>query len=163
MPKDLPTRKTAHQREERRMRIMVSVRAGASYETIARDENLSRERIRQIVALSLKAENAANPVDHNRLQIARLEPALLLAARGIANGKLQAIGQLLKVLERLDKYGTVVRTTDRYSADSRARLLKKLNDAAARLHSAAAPAQSAPGDPGESKILEKSKSDLADL
>ena len=85
------------------MRIMAQMRAGVSYETIARDENLSHERIRQIVAQSLKVENAANPVGHNCLQIARLEPALRLAARGIENGKLPAIGHLLKVLERLDK------------------------------------------------------------
>ena len=112
MPKDLPVRKTALLREERRIRVMANARAGVSYGTIARDESLSTERIRRIVAQSSKVENAANPVDHNRLQIARLEPAPRLAARGIENGKLPAIGHLLKVLERLDKYGTVVRTAD---------------------------------------------------
>ena len=115
------------------MRIMVSVRAGASYETIARDENLSRERIRQIVALSLKAENAANPVDHNRLQIARLEPALRLSAQAVAGGDLSAIDRLLRVLDRLDKYSAVEGAAAGENAGGRERLLAKLNAMAERM------------------------------
>lgn len=46
----VPVRRTARQREERRIRIMGMVRSGFSYEVIARDERLSRERIRQIVS-----------------------------------------------------------------------------------------------------------------
>ncbi len=43
-------RRTAREREQRRIRILAMVQAGFSYEAIARDENLSRERVRQIVA-----------------------------------------------------------------------------------------------------------------
>ena len=39
----VPPRRTARQREERRIRIMGMVRSGFSYEEIARDERLSRE------------------------------------------------------------------------------------------------------------------------
>ena len=50
----VPVRRTARQREERRIRIMGMVRSGFSYEVIARDERLSRERIRQIEAKALR-------------------------------------------------------------------------------------------------------------
>src|SRR5271169_672352 len=82
---------TAAQREERRIRIMGMVRSGHSYEAIARQERLSRERVRQIVKKSLEDESGATRPDHNRVQIARLEPALRLAAAGVANGDLGAI------------------------------------------------------------------------
>jgi len=129
----VPGRRTAHQREQRRIRIMAMVRAGYSYEAIARDENLSRERIRQIVTQSLNEAEGPGRIDHNRLQIARLEPALRLAARGIENGKLNAIVPLLKVLERLDKYGAVVQVVDDETKGMHERLMKKINDAAARM------------------------------
>ncbi len=50
----VPVRRTARQREERRIRIMGMMRSGFSYEEIARDERLSRERIRQIEAKALR-------------------------------------------------------------------------------------------------------------
>ena len=92
----VPVRRTARQREERRIRIMGMVRSGFSYEEIARDECLSRERIRQIVTQSLKTDDRADRVDQARVQMARLEPALRLAARGVDNGKLSAINPLLR-------------------------------------------------------------------
>ena len=58
----VPPRRTARQREERRIRIMGMVRSGFSYEVIARDERLSRERIRQIVTQSLKTDDGSNRV-----------------------------------------------------------------------------------------------------
>ena len=38
------------------------------------------------------------------MQFARLEPALKLAARGVADGDLKAIPMLLKLVDRLDRY-----------------------------------------------------------
>ena len=67
----VPVRRTARQREERRIRIMGMVRSGFSYEVIARDECLSRERIRQIVTQSLKTDDRADRVDQARVQMAR--------------------------------------------------------------------------------------------
>jgi len=170
----LPGRRTAHQREQRRIRIMAMVRAGYSYEAIARDENLTRERIRQIVTQSLDAAEGPGRIDHNRLQIARLEPALRLAARGIENGKLNAIMPLLKVLERLDKYGAVVQMVDDETKGMHERLMKKINDAAARIGitypTPADPAADQPapeavaGDgPEERKNLEEVKPGWLDL
>jgi len=163
MTAKLPLRKTAHQREERRIRIMGQVRAGFSYEAIARDENLSRERIRQIVTQSLQTERGADRIDHNRLQIARLEPALRLAARGIESGKLPAIGHLLKVLERLDKYGSVVQIVDNDAQGVRERLMRKLGLAVAKIRRDATPAGAPSGEPEETESLEEKKTGWADL
>ena len=129
----VPVRRTARQREERRIRIMGMVRSGFSYEEIARDECLSRERIRQIVTQSLKTDDRADRVDQARVQMARLEPALRLAARGVDNGKLSAINPLLKVLDRLDKYGAVVDIVNKDYEGAHERLMTFVNKAAERV------------------------------
>jgi hypothetical protein len=120
-------RHTAHEREERRIRIMAMLRSGFSYEAIGREHMLTRERIRQIVVASLESKDSGTRVDQMRVQMARLEPALRLAARGVENGKLSAIGPLLKVLDRLDKYGAVADAPRPYDGDARERLLAKLD------------------------------------
>ena len=103
-----PVRRTADDREERRVRIMAMVRSGLfSYEAIAREHQLTRTRIRQIVAASAPTERSGARVDQMRVRMARLEPALRLAARGVEKGQLSAIGPLLQVLDRLDRYAAV--------------------------------------------------------
>ncbi|MFZ0206273.1 MAG: hypothetical protein WAL59_09185 [Roseiarcus sp.] len=129
----VPVHRTARQREERRIRIMGMVRSGFSYEEIARDECLSRERIRQIVTQSLKTDDRADRVDQARVQMARLEPALRLAARGVDNGKMSAINPLLKVLDRLDKYGAVVDIVNKDYEGAHERLMTLVNKAAERV------------------------------
>jgi hypothetical protein len=167
-PRPLVVRRTAHERDERRIRIMGMVRSGFSYESIASDEQLSRERVRQIVVVALAAKGGT-PGDHMRVQRARLEPALRLAARGVENGKLSAIPQLLRVLDRLDKFDAVADAAPAYDDKARERLLAKLDRVAARLldplpefavqgqHAAAGGANS------EDKNLENDKSDTSDL
>ena len=130
-PRAAVVRRTAHERQERQVRIMAMVRSGFSYEAIAREERLSSERIRRIVVAALRDKGCAR-IDHTRVQIARLDPALRLVARSVENGKTIAIPQLLRVLERLDKYDAVVDSPGPY-ANSRERLLAKLDRAAARL------------------------------
>jgi hypothetical protein len=127
-----PIRRTAHEREGRRIRIMAMLRSGFSYEAIAREHQLTSERIRQIVIAYLQMEKGVERIDQMRVQMARLEPALRLAARAVENGKLSAIGPLLKVLDRLDKYGAVAEAPPPYGEDARERLLAKLDRAAAR-------------------------------
>jgi len=129
-------RRTAREREQRRIRILGMVQAGFSYEAIARDEGLSRERVRQIVAQSLREPEGGTRLDHARVQLARLEPALRLAARGVADGELRAIDRLLRVLDRLDKYGAVAEAPEPYEGSARERLLTKLNQMAERMKAA---------------------------
>ena len=82
----------------RLQRIFARLQERASYKDIAAEEGLSRERLRQIVH-GATARGKAAP-DHKKMQFARLEPALRLAARGVA----EAIPLLLKLVDRLDRY-----------------------------------------------------------
>ena len=124
---------------------------GWSYEAIAQEEGLSRERIRQIVAEILSGRAVEPRRDHTRLQIARLDPALKLAAGQVAAGDLRAVDRLLRVLDRLDKYQTVAAAMGDAPGDNRGyeELLAKLGRMAARRDAAAATrnAPSAEGEP----------------
>ncbi len=120
-------------RDLRRLRILASLQAGLSYAAIGRAEGLSRERVRQIVAKALDEGGAATKLDHAREQIARLEPALRLAAGAVAEGDLAAIDRLLRVLDRLDRYCAVEGAAASEDSGGRERLLAKLNAMAERL------------------------------
>ena len=67
------------------------------------------------------------------MQIARLEPALRLAAQGVADGDLAAIDRLLRVLDRLDRYSVIGGAITSEYAGSREKLLTKLNTMAERM------------------------------
>ncbi len=120
-------------RDLRRLRILASLQAGLSYAAIGRAEGLSRERVRQIVAKALDEEGTGTKLDHARVQIARLEPALRLAASAVADGDLSAIDRLLRVLDRLDRYSAVEGAAASEDAGGRERLLAKLDAMAERL------------------------------
>ena len=120
-------------RDLRSLRILASVQAGLSYAAIGRAEGLSRERVRQIVVKALNDGQADTKLDHARVQIARLEPALRLAAEAVAGGDLAAIDRLLRVLDRLDRYSAVEGAVTSEYAGSRERLLRKLNTMAERM------------------------------
>jgi hypothetical protein len=149
-------RRTAREREMRRVRIMGMVRSGFSYEAIAGAEGLSRERIRQIVVKSLKDDEGGAREDHTLVQIARLEPALRLAARGVEDGRLEAIQPLLKVLAQLDKYCAVAEASQPYDDNPHERLMAKINGAAARLGIGIKPPEAEDG----AEILEDDESGL---
>ncbi len=128
-----PATSRAAARDLRRLRILASLQAGLSYAAIGRAEALSRERVRQIVAKALDEGGAATKLDHARVQIARLEPALRLAAGAVAEGDLAEIDRLLRVLDRLDRYCAVEGAAASEDSGGRERLLAKLNAVAERL------------------------------
>jgi len=72
-------------------------------------------------------------LEHAKAPIARLEPALRLAARGVTKGDLSAIDRLLRVLDRLDKYSAAPGAEETYDENGRERLLTKLNTMAQRM------------------------------
>jgi hypothetical protein len=115
------------------LRILAQVQAGFSYAAIGREEGITRERVRQIVVQALDEGGSETKLDHARVQIARLEPALRLAARGVADGDLSAIDRLLRVLDRLDRYSAVEGAGAAAHAGARERLLTKLNTMAERM------------------------------
>jgi len=126
-------RRTVRDRLARRHRIMERLREGRSYEEIAEAEGLSRERIRQIVVEALRRREVDAQRDHAQLQLLRLAPALRLAARGVAEGDRRAIGELIRVLDRLDKYQAVGGSITTYDEGARERLLTKLDAMARRM------------------------------
>ena len=128
-----PAVSRAAARDLRRLRILASLQAGLSYAAIGRAEGLSRERVRQIVAKALDGEGAETKLDHARVQIARLEPALRLAAGAVAEGDLGAIDRLLRVLDRLDRYSAIEGAATSADAGGRERSLAKLNAMAERM------------------------------
>ncbi len=104
--------------------------------------------MRQIVAGALEEGEGETKLVHAQVQIARLEPALRLAARGVADGDLRAVDRLLRVLDRLDKYSAVAGADAPYDENARARLLAKLNSMAERIRrgSEEKEARETPGD-----------------
>ena len=131
LPAPAPSRAAA--RDLRRLRILASLQPGLSYAAIGRAEGLSRERVRQIVVQALAQGDADSKLDHARVQIARLEPALRLAASAVAEGDLGAIDRLLRVLDRLDRYSAIEGAATSADAGGRERSLAKLNAMAERM------------------------------
>ena len=117
----------------RRKRIFARLREGASYEEIAGEESVSRERIRQIVSEVLQKRSVDSGADHAKLQLDRLTPVMQLAAEAIAAGDVSAITPYLKVLDRLDRYQTVAGGHQVYDDEARQKLLDKINRIAANL------------------------------
>jgi Homeodomain-like domain len=111
LSRPLPPRRRSRKRTaaarasaQRRQRIFARMQQGWSYEAIAEDEGVSRERIRQIVKEGLEGRDLEPDSDHLRLQLARLDPALRLAAEQVSAGNIKAIDKLIRVLAQIDKY-----------------------------------------------------------
>jgi hypothetical protein len=68
----------------RRERIFALLQLGASYAHIAREEGLSPQRVRKIVADALKRQEVDDLPDHALLQLLRLEGAMARAAEAVA-------------------------------------------------------------------------------
>jgi hypothetical protein len=111
----------------RRERIFSRLRLGASSADIAREEGLSEQRVRKIVADALKRQELDDPSDHALLQLVRLESAQALAAETIAGGDLKAIAPYLQVLDRLDRYRRASATKEFYDVGAREKLFAKMN------------------------------------
>jgi DNA-binding CsgD family transcriptional regulator len=112
---------------QRRKRIFARLREGASYEELAAEEGVSRERVRQIVSEVLQRRSVDSGADHAKLQLDRLLPAMQLAAEGIASGDVSAITPYLKVIDRLDRYQAVAGAHQVYDDEARKKLMDKIN------------------------------------
>ena len=88
----------------RLQRIYARMQDGAAYAEIAAEEGVSRERLRQIVRAATTRGRQDERPDHSRMQIARLTPALRLAAAGVAEGDAKAIPLMLQIMDRIDRY-----------------------------------------------------------
>ena len=120
-------------RTARIARIFKRLREGWAYDEIAKEEHVSAERVRQIVAQVLERRVVDRGEDRSQLQIERLRPALRLAGEAVARGDLRAIGPLIRLVDRLDRHESKIAKPFAYTDDHRQRLLDKLNWAAANL------------------------------
>jgi hypothetical protein len=117
----------------RRERIFSQLRLGASCEDIAREEGLSGQRVRKIVADALKRQEVDDGPDHAILQLFRLEQAQRLAAKAVDGGDLKAIAPYLQVLDHLDRYRKAGTRKAVYDAAARKRLFAKMNRIVAQM------------------------------
>jgi hypothetical protein len=120
-------------RAARTKRIFARMREGWAYDEIARDEGLSAERVRQIVAEVLGKRVIERGSHHAHLQLERLMPALRLAGEAIARGDIKAIAPLIKVIDRMDRHQETVVAKHSYGPEERERLLGKLSRVTANL------------------------------
>ena len=120
-------RLSAHRRDLRRERIFGRLREGWAYDEVARDEGLTAERIRQIVREALEKRLLDEETDHAKLQLARLRPAMRIAAEAVADGHLKAIAPLIKALDRLDRYQQAAEANQVYDDEARRKLMAKIN------------------------------------
>ena len=121
----------------RRERIFARLRLGASSADVAREEGLSEQRVRKIVADALKRQEVDDPADHALLQLLRLEGAQALAGEMVAAGDLRAIAPYLQVLDRVDPYRKAGGRKEVYDAAARERLFAKLNRVVTQIEAAA--------------------------
>jgi hypothetical protein len=106
-------------RAARTKRIFARMREGWAYDEIARDEGLSAERVRQIVAEVLGKCVIERGSHHAHLQLERLMPALRLAGEAIARGDIRAIAPLIKVIDRMDRHQQTVVAKHYYGPEER--------------------------------------------
>jgi hypothetical protein len=119
-------------RAERAKRIFAKLRKGWAYDEIGREEGISGERVRQIVQEVLEKRVIDRGEDHAHLQLARLAPALRVTAQAVKRGDINAVGALIKVLDRLDRYQTTFVAKYYYGEEERQKLLDKINAIADR-------------------------------
>ena len=133
----IPPRKTrrldARGRVLRRGRIFARLREGYAYDEIAREEQLTPERVRQIVREALARRFVDDETDHAKLQLARLAQAMQIASMPVADGDLKAIPAFIKVIDRLDRYQRAAKVSEVYDEEARTRLMDKINRVAANL------------------------------
>ena len=110
----------------RRRRILARMREGWAYEEIAREEKVTVERIRKVVADFLSKRVIDDDSDHARVQLARLEAALQAAGEAVAGGDVKAIVPYLRVLDRLDRYRVAAAARCEEEGVYRKKLLDKL-------------------------------------
>jgi hypothetical protein len=123
----------AHGRVLRRGRILARLREGWAYDQVAREEELTTERVRQIVREALAQHIVDDETDHAKLQLHRLASAMQIAGMAVADGDVKAIPAFLKVLDRVDRYQRAAKVNQVYDDEARKRLFDKINRVAANL------------------------------
>lgn len=130
MAAEKPSRASAPARRNRGAEIVAALAMGADLDEIARTEKLSRKRVEKLLSQELQNRWLAPVHDYARLQIARLEPIYAKLRARAEKGDLRAVDQILRVLDRLDRYhgfGKAFATKRPYDESARQKLMAKLN------------------------------------
>jgi hypothetical protein len=117
-------------RRARGSKIVAAFAFGAPLDAIAEAENIPRKRVEKLLSEELQNMWLAPAQEYARLQIARLEPIYAKLRSRAEKGDLRAVDQILRVLDRLDRYhgfGKAPPPKKPYDENARARLLAKLN------------------------------------
>ena len=107
-PKTPPSPHERVRTQLRRARILVSLRRGADFHDIARDENLSVSRVRRVISDGMRFDLGRSAGEHALQQLGRLESASRVVRDAMAAGDLRAVDRFLRVLERTDRYQQTV-------------------------------------------------------
>jgi transposase-like protein len=89
---------------ERRRTMFELIVSGHSYEAIAREAGVSPSALRRDIDKAIAARPVEAPERYVRLQLARIEKALLLVDAAIERGELRAVSPYLKTVAALDRY-----------------------------------------------------------
>ena len=89
---------------ERKLRILERLTAGVSVPHIARTEDLTIRRVRQIIAEMLASREVDPPAGFVQLQIARLSDAMQVAHTMMMEGDLKAMARVIRLAGELDRY-----------------------------------------------------------
>src|SRR5271169_5610898 len=93
-------RKTADQR----LRIQERLAMGLTVAHVARVEQLTVRRVRQIIAETLASREIDPPAGFVQFQIARLSEAMIVARTMMMQGNLRAMDRLIRLTSELDRY-----------------------------------------------------------
>jgi hypothetical protein len=117
-------------------RLPASPVADAGVDEIGPEEKIAGNRIEELPREELRRRWVAPAEEFARLQIARLDGMILKLIGRIHEGDLEAIDRALTIINSLDRLPGFAKAgfaAERYTEEDRARLMQKLNDAAARL------------------------------
>jgi hypothetical protein len=124
-------RKARRLRAARKDRIFGFLVSGMPHGAIARLENCSVQAVRKAIARELADRRVAPAGDFAKLQIARLNDALMAANSRMLEGDMAALDRVVKIVGELDRYHGLAQALER-------------RESAARPLALAAPPRSAP-------------------
>jgi len=120
----------------RARRILAALIGGFSPDAIGDNENLPTRTVERALSDELGRRWAPTVAEFAKIQIARLEYFYSHLMDRAEAGELAALDRALKIFDRLDRYHGFRRASpapEPYGEEHRARLLAKLNAAAANL------------------------------
>jgi hypothetical protein len=116
-------REAREERAARKERIFGKLVRGMTHGAIARCENCSAQAVRKIIARELASRRIDAAGDFAKLQIARLNDALMAANAKMLEGDMAGLDRLVKVVGELDRYHGLAQAAERLERAGRPRAL----------------------------------------